>query len=65
MDVFVLTGAGVSAESSLPTFRDPDGLWERYSPMQIWLWARAIQSPPDAVVVSAPHSLTAPVSDDT
>ena len=26
--VFVLTGAGVSAESGLRTFRDSDGLWE-------------------------------------
>src|SRR5213082_2921281 len=26
--VFVLTGAGVSAESGVPTFRDADGLWE-------------------------------------
>ncbi len=25
--VFVLTGAGVSAESGLPTFRGADGLW--------------------------------------
>jgi NAD-dependent deacetylase len=32
MNVFVLTGAGISAESGLPTLRDPDGLWERYSP---------------------------------
>jgi NAD-dependent deacetylase len=29
MRVFVLTGAGVSAESGLGTFRDPDGLWTR------------------------------------
>ncbi|MEZ5989349.1 MAG: NAD-dependent deacylase [Planctomycetota bacterium] len=28
MRVFVLTGAGVSAESGLRTFRDADGLWE-------------------------------------
>jgi len=28
--VLVLTGAGVSAESGLPTFRDSDGLWEGY-----------------------------------
>jgi NAD-dependent deacetylase len=28
--VFVLTGAGVSAESGLPTFRDGDGLWSGY-----------------------------------
>jgi NAD-dependent deacetylase len=29
--VFVLTGAGISAESGLPTFRASDGLWEGYS----------------------------------
>ena len=27
-NVAVLTGAGVSAESGVPTFRDADGLWE-------------------------------------
>ena len=27
----VLTGAGVSAESGLKTFRDSDGLWEGYN----------------------------------
>jgi NAD-dependent deacetylase len=26
--VVILTGAGISAESGLPTFRDKDGLWE-------------------------------------
>lgn len=26
----VLTGAGISAESGVPTFRDADGLWEGY-----------------------------------
>lgn len=30
MRLFVLTGAGVSAESGLGTFRDKDGLWTRY-----------------------------------
>lgn len=29
--VVVLTGAGISAESGLSTFRDSGGLWERYS----------------------------------
>nr|WP_197999995.1 Sir2 family NAD-dependent protein deacetylase [Gimesia alba] len=29
--IVVLTGAGVSAESGLPTFRDMNGLWNRYS----------------------------------
>ena len=28
--VFVLTGAGISAESGLPTFRDSNGLWSGY-----------------------------------
>ena len=28
--IVVFTGAGVSAESGLGTFRDADGLWERY-----------------------------------
>lgn len=29
-NIFILTGAGVSAESGLSTFRDKDGLWERF-----------------------------------
>jgi NAD-dependent deacetylase len=28
--VFVLTGAGISAESGISTFRDSNGLWEKY-----------------------------------
>ena len=30
MRLVVLTGAGVSAESGLGTFRDDDGLWTKY-----------------------------------
>src|SRR6476661_4129668 len=29
--IVVLTGAGISAESGLNTFRDADGLWEGYN----------------------------------
>ena len=31
----ISTGAGVSAESGISTFRDADGLWERYPVMQV------------------------------
>jgi len=33
--VVVLTGAGVSAESGVPTFRGEDGLWRRHRPEQL------------------------------
>ncbi len=31
----VLTGAGISAESGIPTFRDSGGLWEGYDVMEV------------------------------
>ena len=30
--VVILTGAGISAESGIPTFRGSDGLWKQYKP---------------------------------
>ncbi|MDC0008234.1 NAD-dependent deacylase [bacterium] len=33
--IVVLTGAGVSAESGIKTFRDADGLWEGYDVMEV------------------------------
>ncbi len=33
--IVILTGAGISAESGISTFRDADGLWEKYDPMEI------------------------------
>ncbi len=34
-NIIVLTGAGVSAESGIKTFRDADGLWEGHNIMQV------------------------------
>jgi NAD-dependent deacetylase len=49
--IVVLTGAGISAESGVPTFRGADGLWKRYraeelatpaafeaNPQLVWEW---------------------------
>ena len=33
--VVALTGAGISAESGIPTFREPEGLWETYDPEEV------------------------------
>ncbi|MCR5003977.1 MAG: NAD-dependent deacylase [Bacteroidales bacterium] len=33
--IAVLTGAGVSAESGLGTFRDNGGLWDKYDPQEV------------------------------
>jgi NAD-dependent deacetylase len=33
--VAVLTGAGISAESGIKTYRDPDGLWAKLNPQEL------------------------------
>ena len=35
MMLFILTGAGVSAESGLGTFRDKGGIWDEFDPMEL------------------------------
>jgi len=35
MKITILTGAGISAESGIKTFRDADGLWEGHDVMQV------------------------------
>ena len=34
--IVILTGAGISAESGLKTFRDSDGLWEGHDIMEVF-----------------------------
>ena len=36
--VVAFTGAGISAESGIPTFRDPGGLWDRFDPDAFGTW---------------------------
>jgi NAD-dependent deacetylase len=49
MLVFVLTGAGLSAESGIRTFRDaPDALWAQYDPMAL-ATPEAFAADPDLV----------------
>ena len=46
--IVVLTGAGISAESGLATFRDADGLWEGHDPMVV-ATPEAFDADPDLV----------------
>ena len=42
-NIVVHTGAGISAESGIPTFRDHDGLWQKYDMMELaspQVWAK-------------------------
>ncbi|WP_110180694.1 NAD-dependent deacylase [Nocardioides solisilvae] len=48
MKIVVLTGAGISAESGVPTFRDADGLWEGHDPMTV-ATPEAFEADPDLV----------------
>ena len=48
MRIVVLTGAGVSAESGLPTFRDAAGLWEGHRPEDV-ATPQAFEADPELV----------------
>jgi NAD-dependent deacetylase len=43
--VAILTGAGISAESGIPTFRGEDGLWKKYRPEELATPAAFSQNP--------------------
>merc|ERR1740117_1352791 len=47
--VVVLTGAGISAESGIPTFRGSDGFWtvgsENYRPQELATWEKYDEMP--------------------
>ncbi len=47
--IFMLTGAGISAESGLGTFRDRGGIWARFDPMKL-ATPEAFAEDPDTVL---------------
>jgi NAD-dependent deacetylase len=47
--IVVLTGAGISAESGIKTFRDADGLWEN-EPVQVVATPEGFESDPERVI---------------
>lgn len=50
--VVVFTGAGVSAESGIPTFRDSDGFWQRFPPERFATWQGLVRT-----AITDPRSL--------
>lgn len=70
--VCVFTGAGVSAESGIPTFRDAGGLWEQYrvedlvtpegfarDPVAVWRWHAWLQGLSFSTEPNAAHKVIA------
>ena len=43
--LIVLTGAGISAESGISTFRDANGLWENHDVMEVASWGGWLKNP--------------------
>jgi NAD-dependent deacetylase len=42
--VVVFTGAGISADSGIPTFRDTDGFWQRFPPERFATWGGLLET---------------------
>ena len=49
-NIVVLSGAGISAESGLKTFRDSDGLWENHKIEELVATLQAWKNNPELVL---------------
>lgn len=67
-NIVILTGAGISAGSGLPTYRGPKGIWEQYNvaefgniqafqnnPLQVWQLYGSMRTPLLAALPNAAH----------
>ncbi len=63
-EVVVFTGAGASAESGVPTFRDDEGFWREFPPEEFasWrgLWRTAVRRPHQLAEFA--HAVIAPIA---
>ena len=62
----VLTGAGISAESGIKTFRDSDGLWEGHDVMEVATpegWRKNQELVLDKMIVDGAETATAKIGD--
>lgn len=70
--IVAITGAGISKESNIPTFRDQDGIWARYDPSEfatgeaitknlnkVWAWLDMMRLEMATAKPNAAHTLLA------
>jgi NAD-dependent deacetylase len=76
--ICVFTGAGISAESGIPTFRDTGGLWENYEPedfvtpegyhrdpVVVWRWHMWLRSLSIDAAPNRAHTALAEIENET
>jgi NAD-dependent deacetylase len=63
-ELLVFTGAGVSVESGIPTFRDDDGFWQTFPPEKFATWRgivdTAVRSPKQ--LAAFVHAVVGPIA---
>jgi len=62
--IVVFTGAGMSAESGIPTFRDDDGFWQRFPVEQFATWRGIMRTATlrPAALIEFAHQVIGPIA---